>query len=206
MNSSEVFGNFAENHLQWLPELGIGYYPVTAMPYDAEYFARYQAMKYTEIGLKLNVARINLVNKYTQADVLDIGIGNGAFVESRENTCGHDINPHAVEWLVNNKRYRHPFRGASSLTFWDSLEHIHNPTLIMQGAREYVFVSCPIYKSLDHLLTSKHYRKDEHCHYWTHQGLLTFMDYFGFECVEHNSMESDLGREDIGTYVFKRIV
>lgn len=204
MNSSEIFSNFAESQLQWLPELGIGYYPVTAMPYDAEYFARYQAMKDTEIGLKLNHARIELVNQYTNDDVLDIGIGSGAFVEARAKTYGYDINPHAVEWLVKHKAYRHPFKGANSLTFWDSLEHIHNPTLILQGAKEYVFVSCPIYENLDHLLQSKHYRKDEHCHYWTVQGLLTFMDYFGFERIDENWIESELGREDIGTFVFKR--
>jgi hypothetical protein len=66
-------------------------------------------------------------------------------------------------------------------------------------------VSCPIYENSEHILRSKHFRKDEHCWYWTEQGLITFMRHYGFEVVESNRMESDIGREDIGTFVFKRI-
>jgi hypothetical protein len=205
MFSLEIINKFTAQELNWLPELGIGYYPVTASPYDADYFAKYQQMAKTEIGLKLNQARIDLVNKYTSADVLDIGIGSGAFVLARENTFGYDINDHAVEWLVEHGKFRHPFREANSLTFWDSLEHIHNPKAVLQAAKEFAFVSCPIYKNCDHVLASKHFRKDEHCWYWTVDGLKTFMGAFGFELIEMNQIESDLGREDIGSFVFKRI-
>jgi hypothetical protein len=194
-----------QDGLTWIPELGIGYYPVKAMPYDADYFAKYQAIKETDIGLKLNQARIELVNKYTKGEVLDIGIGNGAFVETRENTFGFDINETAVQWLIEKNKYRHPFKGAESLTFWDSLEHIHNPALHLSGAKKYVFVSCPIYENVEHLLSSKHFKKDEHCWYWTIQGLTTFMQKFGFEVQEINWAESEIGREDIASFVFKRV-
>jgi hypothetical protein len=202
---NEILTKFIDNELAWMPEVGIGYYPVTQSPYDADYFAKYQVMADTDIGRKLNQARINLVNKYTLDKVLDIGIGSGAFVEGRDNTFGHDINQHAVKWLIERKKYLHPFRGANSMTFWDSLEHIHNPKLMLQGAKEYVFISCPIYDDLSHLLKSKHYRKDEHCWYWTVEGITTFMSMFGFEIKETNRMETEIGREDIATFVFKRI-
>lgn len=205
MDSLEIINKFCNSELRWLPELGIGYYPVTAMPYNKKYFIDYMNLKDTPIGLALNKARTELVNKYTKDKVLDIGIGNGAFVEGRENTFGYDINPHAVEWLVLAKKFLHPFRGANSLTFWDSLEHIHNPKMILQGAKEYVFISCPIYDNVEHILGSKHFKKDEHCWYWTVEGLNTFMSAFGFEIQEVNWMESDIGREDIGTFVFKRV-
>jgi len=199
-----IFETFAQNNLQWLPEVGIGYYPVRDMVYNEDYFAKYQMMADTEIGLRLNQARIDLVNKYTKLDVLDIGIGSGAFVIGRENTYGYDINKSAVEWLIERKLYRHPFKGANSLTFWDSLEHIHDPRLHLSGAKEYVFISAPIYIDSEHIKKSKHFRKDEHCWYWTHDGLVTFMDAFEFELVESNNMESLIGREDIETFVFKR--
>jgi SAM-dependent methyltransferase len=199
-----IFESFADGELNWLPEIGIGYYPVKDAPYNEDYFAKYQVMAETEIGIALNQARLDLVNKYTKLDVLDIGIGSGAFVQARENSYGFDINPYAVDWLIERGLYRHPFRGANSLTFWDSLEHIHDPRMHLQNAKEYVFVSCPIYRDAEHIKASKHFRKDEHCWYWTHDGLLIFMFAFGFELIEHNTMESDLGREDIGTFVFKR--
>jgi hypothetical protein len=199
-----IFGQFALGQLNWLPELGIGYFPVTESPYDEAYFDRIQANSGTNIGLGLNRARVHLVNKYTKDEVLDIGIGSGLFVASRKNTVGYDINQKAIDWLIERKKYRHPFKGANSLTFWDSLEHIHDPTLHLQGAREYVFVSIPIFEDAAHILRSKHYRKDEHCWYFTTDGICRFMNYFGFELVEFNRMESDIGREDIGTFVFKR--
>jgi len=200
-----MFQNFASSELNWLPEIGIGYYPVKEAPYDKKYFERYQAMKNTEIGLALNKARVDLVAKYTDKDVLDIGIGSGAFVESIDNAKGFDINPFAVEWLVENHRFKHPLRGANSMTFWDSLEHIHDPREYLNNAKEYVFISCPIFKDCEHLLGSKHKRYDEHCWYFTEEGLIIFMWAFGFKCLEVNAMETEIGREDIKTFVFKRV-
>lgn len=199
-----MFQNFAHSKLNWLPESGIGYYPVTEQPYGLEYFQKYVNMEDTPIGKALNEARINLVNKYTDSDVLDIGIGSGAFVKARANTYGYDINPYAIEWLIEHDKYRGIVRGADALTFWDSLEHIHNPTTHLQGAKRFVFVSCPIYRDVDHILKSKHFRPDEHCWYWTHEGLQLFLWQYGFEMLEHNTMETEIGREDIGSYVFKR--
>lgn len=201
----DLFNELAKDQLAWLEESGIGYYPVVANPYNEDYFNAYNALKETPIGLALNKARLDLVNRYLDGSVLDIGIGNGAFVEGRENTYGFDINPVAVKWLIDNDKYRHPFRGADALTFWDSLEHIHNPTLMLQGAKEFVFVSCPIYNDVTHVLTSKHFKPDEHCWYWTVTGLSKFMLAFGFEVQEINWMETEIGREDIGTFVFKRV-
>jgi hypothetical protein len=196
---------FSAGKLSWYPEIGIGYYPVIESPYDESYFLKYVAMAQTEMGQKLTQARVDLVNKYTHGTVLDIGIGCGSFVSSRPDTYGYDINPYAVNWLIDRKIYRHPFKGAEALTFWDSLEHIHDPTLMLQGAKEYVFISAPIYENAGHVLQSKHFRKDEHCWYWTSIGIRNFMHRFGFGCVEENYMETELGREDIGTFVFKRI-
>jgi hypothetical protein len=74
---------------------------------------------------------------------------------------------------------------------------------LLQHITGYVFVSIPIFKDSDHILKSKHYRKDEHYWYFTDSGFKYFMDINGFDFIESNTMESELGRESIGTYVFK---
>lgn len=195
-----------QDRLSWMPECGIGYYPVKAAPYDASYFDRIKANSQTEIGKTLNACRLALVAKYLEPTdyALDIGIGCGAFVEARGNTYGYDINPKAVEWLADMGLYRTPYHSIHAMTFWDSLEHIHDPSQILANVQAYAFVSMPIYRSLEHLMTSKHRRYDEHCWYFTHDGIKIFMAAFGFDMVEHNLMETHAGREDIGTYVFKR--
>jgi len=197
------FEKFSQDQLSWLPESGIGYYPVKDSPYDEEYFAKYQRMAETEMGKALTKARVDLVNKYTLGEVTDIGIGSGAFVEARENTFGFDINPHGINWLAERGKYRLP-NDSECLTFWDSLEHIHEPKEMLKGIKKYAFISIPIFTDQEHVLRSKHFRKDEHCWYFTEEGLKLFMWYYGFHMLEKNTMETELGREDINTYVFKK--
>lgn len=191
----------------WSPELGIGYYPVKDQPYDQAYFDKYVAMENTPMGVAITQARKQLVDKYVNPNhtgtVLDIGIGSGAFVKTSPNFYGLDINPAAQKWLEENNK-QGDSRGYHALTFWDSLEHIHDPDELLAQATRYVFISAPIYRDCYHVLGSKHFRKDEHCWYWTHEGLIEFMALHGFTYVEHNQMETELGREDIGTYVFSR--
>jgi hypothetical protein len=199
-----MFDELAKDKLLWLPESGIGFYPVTDSPYDESYFKKYVEMAKTDIGIKLTQARVDLVNKYTKDEVIDIGIGCGNFIEARERTYGFDINPFGVQWLNDNCKYKNPFNGSNNLTFWDSLEHIHEPNNLLEKCNGYVFVSLPIFLSSEHILVSKHFRKDEHCWYFTDEGIKIFMWTHGFKCLESNTMESDIGREDIGTYVFER--
>ncbi len=133
-------------------------------------------MENTDIGKTLNNARVELVQAYKMSEILDIGIGSGAFVKALDYAYGFDINPYAVAWLKEVGKYKDPYP-VDSMSFWDSLEHI---------------------------LRSKHFRPDEHCWYWTKQGLQRFMSNFDFSLLEYNLMETEIGREDIGTFVFVR--
>lgn len=190
--------------LLWLHDFGIGYYPVEDSPYDEAYWEKYQKMEDTEIGRNLNQARLDMVNRYQWVDLIDIGIGSGAFIKELPNAYGFDINPSAVEWLKSVDKYKEP-NTVDCLTFWDSIEHIHNPTALLESAKRFVFISTPIYKDKDHILRSKHFRPDEHCWYFTHQGIINYLGNFGFNCIEYSNIETELGREDIGSYVFKRM-
>lgn len=201
-----MINELKKNALTWMPSLGVGYYPVdlSLNTYDADYFNKYQAMADSEIGLALNKARVDLVNLYTDKEVIDIGIGAGTFISARENTKGYDVNPFGVQWLVDHNKYKNPYDGCVHATFWDSLEHIAKPEDLLEKITGYVFVSIPIFRNLEHILESKHFRPDEHFWYFTHIGFKFYMKANKFKYIQSNSVESDLGREDIITYVFVR--
>jgi len=194
---------FDLGELVWLPELGIGFYPVKDQPYDESYFEKYLQMDKTKAGDYLTNYRISFCRDAEPKNTIDVGIGGGRFV--REFDCyGYDINPAAVEWLESHKLFIDPFKCyAENLTFWDSLEHIHDPSNILSNCKDSVFVSMPIYDDAEHIKRSKHFRKNEHCWYFTHNGLILFMCYFGFELVRHGTGEQ-IYREDIHTYHFRR--
>lgn len=198
------FDLLRSNRLQWLPELDIGWYPVTEQPYDAGYFNRYRAMDVTAAGHDLTALRCALVDKYWTGALVDIGIGGGRFAQ--QHGCkGFDINPCAVDWLKTTGRWQDPYAGpVEAVSFWDSLEHIHDPMPLLANVGRFVFVSLPIFKDAADALKSKHFRRNEHCWYFTHSGMCNFMAWQGFELIEHNTMEQ-VCREQIGTYVFRRV-
>lgn len=205
------FGVRAEDGLTWYPERGMGYYPVrTNGVYDQAYFDKYRRYAETAIGQRLTEARLELVRRYAPTAVLlDVGIGSGAFVEARNAqqsgiTFGYDVNPCGVAWLLERDLYRDPLAGpVQAMTFWDSLEHIHDPEQILANAGT-AFITIPIFTGPDHVLRSKHFRRDEHIWYFTRAGLIGWMAALGFACLEHNTMESLRGREDVDTFVFTR--
>lgn len=184
---------------------GIGYYPVQHTPYDFAYFSKYRAYAETPLGYALNRARLETVERHWSGPLVDVGIGCGQFVESRSLTWGYDVNPIAVEWLASRALFCDPREGpVVAATFWDSLEHIADPALILDNVTNFVFVSIPIFQNAEAALRSKHFRPTEHYWYFTERGLATFMDGHGWRCIEHHDAETRLGREDIGTFVFER--
>lgn len=193
------------DQLTWLPELGIGYYPVKASPYDDAYWDNYVKLDRTKEADRLNEARCNFASNANPLETVDIGIGGGRFVTDF-GCYGYDINPNALRWLSERGKWWNPQTlKVDAATFWDSLEHIHDPSKILDNVRKFVFISMPIYKDCEHILRSKHFKKDEHCWYFTRQGLETFMGWHGFKCIARNTMEQPI-REDIESFCFERIV
>jgi hypothetical protein len=201
------FSQEVRKGLVWLPELGMGRFPVPKnRPYDESYFSHYRKLADTQLGRDLTAARIRLISRHYQGAVLDVGIGAGQFVEARPNTKGYDVNPVGVDWLMQRGQFVDLYADCyPALSFWDSLEHIDRPDVAVAKAEKWVFVSVPIFDNGDHVVRSKHYRKAEHIWYWTHEGLINWFSSQGFALVEHNTLESELGREGIGSYAFIRI-
>ncbi|MFN1150323.1 methyltransferase domain-containing protein [Serratia liquefaciens] len=193
--------------LVFLPELGIGRYPVpAARPYDESYFAKYQQLADTETGRALTQARIQLVERHYTGLVLDVGIGAGQFVDSRPETQGFDVNPAGVDWLNARGAYADLYANKwRALTMWDVLEHIDEPELAVQQATEFVFVSIPIFTDAGDILRSHHFRKNEHIWYFTDDGIKRWFADQGFGCVEQNTIECQLGRKGVASYAFQRI-
>lgn len=193
--------------LVFLPELGIGRYPVPeSRPYDEQYFAKYQRLADTETGRALTQSRIELVARHFHGPVIDVGIGAGQFVSTRPGTLGYDVNPAGIAWLNERGAFADLYANKwRVLTMWDVLEHIDEPELAVQQATEFVFVSIPIFTDAGDILRSHHFRKNEHIWYFTDDGIKRWFAEQGFECAEQNTIECQLGRKGVASYAFRRV-
>jgi hypothetical protein len=156
-------------------------------------------------------ARVDFVAQHYQGPLIDIGIGSGAFVEARRHarpmrpTFGYDVNPVGIAWLQQRRLFADPYAAPfEAATMWDVLEHMPDYLRLLANVREWLFLSLPIFNGSQHVLRSKHFKPNEHCWYFTPEGLVEAMRQCGFEPVTHSLMETELGREDIGTFAFKR--
>jgi hypothetical protein len=210
--ADHTFHGWAREGLVWLPERGMGFLEVTEQPYDAEYFEKYAGYAATEMGRAITESRLALVLRHINrgSAVVDVGIGSGHFLEAAGELLpflgGYDVNPAGIAWLNARGLFRDPRRvPVDVLTFWDVLEHIPDPATYLVRAREWVFCSLPIVPGDGPPpLDWKHLRRDEHVWYWTHDGFIAWMAEKGFDLEEFSYIEVQLGREDIGTFAFRR--
>lgn len=200
--------------LVWMPERGVGYFEVEGAQYDAAYFAQYERLGDTDMGAALNRHRVQLVKAWAsrEAQLLDVGVGSGTFLEhwnaspAEHLGGGFDVNPAAVAWLKERgwwwgDLYARPW---DTLTFWDSLEHIREPSLALAQAATWAFVAVPIFTGPDHVLASRHYKPSEHYWYWTRRGFVRFAESCGFDVVDIRATETALGRDGIESFVLRR--
>jgi Methyltransferase domain len=207
-------GSIQHGALTWY-DIGIGWYPVSAgiKPYDRAYFERYHRQANSDIGRALMAARLAFVRRHWWGPgmLADVGIGCGAFIElcnrTKKTAIGYDVNPAGIEWLKQHRCWFDPYRSGrriSVLTLWDVLEHMPDFSSLLARVDQWVFVSLPIFGDAAHVLHSKHFRPDEHCWYFSRDGLVTVMQWLGFELIEETDMETRIGREDIGAFAFRR--
>lgn len=193
------------SELVWYPHKGWGFEEGT-FEYGDDYWEEFRAKDDTPIGKDLTELRAQFVRRWKppsipDSQVVDVGIGGGAFVEHM-GCYGTDVNQRAIAWLRARKSL---WLGDSveAMTFWDSLEHIRHPYKLLDRT-QWAFVSTPIYESAEHCIRSKHYKPGEHLWYFTAAGLTEFLADLGFELQGENRMEESCGRVDIGSYAFVR--
>ncbi len=195
----------------WFDRWHYGYLPVNEkFDYNADYMVKYHEYEDTGKGFELNEARADLVDKYAFGEkVVDIGIGSGTFIKTREKrrqiTFGYDVCPESINWLKDNEYWFDPTKEHfDNGTFWDAFEHPEDVSIYLESIRQYAFITLPIFADSNHILASKHYKPNEHVYYFTVHGLIRFMEFYQFDIIEYNIMEQGFGREEIGTFVFKR--
>lgn len=191
--------------------------------YDDSYARKYESYLYSDQGKLLNTFRLQFVLTYVYPSqdsvLLDYGCASGGFVRGAVDywsTIGYDVNPSFVQywekrqeislqiWKQIDFRISPPTQTVDILTCFDSLEHVTSPGgLLVYYAPEHVFISIPLVEK-KRLLTSKHYRTDEHLHYFTHKSLVGFMKQHGYRLLKRSARESELGREDVWTYAFHK--
>lgn len=176
--------------------------------YDAAYFDKCAGYEGQEIARKINAGRVDLVNRHVGEDcpVLDVGVGSGEFIRSRPLTFGHDINPKAVAWLKSSRLWSESFGDFTAFTFWDVIEHVEMPANYFRAMPEgsHLFTCLPIFRDLEHIRESKHYRPGEHLYYWTEHGFVDWMALYGFRLLETAGFETEAGRESITSFAFVR--
>ena len=202
-------GEDAPSRLIWFEQHGFGYYPVdqARAPYDEAYFAKYEKMGETTMGRALNIARGRMVERHWPGGLVDVGIGCGSFVDYRDNfeTWGYDINPAAVAWLHQHDLYWNPrIDPCDAVSMWDVLEHMPDFPELLANVRQWAFLAVPLFQTVDHVLQSRHFRPDEHCWYFTKDGLIEVMDELGWRLVEMTGIETMLGRDQIFSFAFNR--
>lgn len=207
------FNTHAERGLVWLPERGMGWLRVTddaEQVYDADYWNKYVGYAQTEQGRRITAARVALVDRHCSPmhTLIDVGIGCGDFIDAcNQNALGFDINPVAVKWLEARGIFADPRQhSVHALTLFDAFEHIADIDRMLANAKQWVFVTIPIVPGDGPPRPDwRHWRVSEHCWYFTRKGFIDYMAAQGFECVEHCTMESLLGRLDSDTFAFKRV-
>lgn len=176
--------------------------------YDEEYYNKCNSYTGSEIAKKINAGRVALVQRYYgPGRMVDIGIGSGEFIKSRENTFGFDVNPVAMEWLKRNDLWAERLQDFVAFSFWDVIEHIETPEDVLKNVplHGFAFFSLPIFYGLGGIRLSKHYRPGEHLQYFTEDGFREWMGMHGFLHLETQTFEMDAGRESIYSFAFKRI-
>lgn len=196
-----------ENHshrLSW-SDRDIGYLKSDGYEYGEDYWEIYQQYAGNDVGVKLTQARADFVEKHvgTFDGLCDVGVGSGQFVDFVK--CkGTDVNPLANKWLKEKGYYVENSNSFKTLTLWDVIEHIEDPTELLANAQN-VFISTPIYADVDECLVSKHLKPGEHIWYFTDHGIKYFMSLFGFKLIAEDDFETVLGRESILSYFFQKV-
>jgi 2-polyprenyl-3-methyl-5-hydroxy-6-metoxy-1,4-benzoquinol methylase len=180
--------------------------------YDDSYFDRYKSYEGSTIEQALNAGRCAMLARHVEkgASVIDIGAGSGAFVRKAQaagyQARGFDVIPKTVSQLRDADAYAEDPGLFDVVTFWDSIEHIDCPEILLREIRAnaLVLVAIPVFTDLRAIRDSKHYRPGEHLYYWTVEGFVNWMALYGFRLLEQSSHETDAGRESIGAFAFRR--
>lgn len=180
--------------------------------YDRSYEIKYSRYGTTKIGVLIEEFRYQMVKRHVNnGNILDFGCGVGSFLnkfvlDPQFTITGFDINPYTQFCDVSKL-----FGDYDIVTFWDTLEHVHDPIRIIKGLTpEYIFACTPSIDDWGHDLTEwRHYMPVEHCRYFCENSLENFLAHCGYCILEVSYGESKFrnggGDKNILTVAAKRM-
>lgn len=210
----QSFAAVADGDLTICAQDGVAYQTdmATRVSYDADYLAKCDAYADGDIAKSVNAGRCALLQRHLAVDasVLDIGAGSGAFVRAAASwgfsAKGFDVIPETVNRLRAEGLYADHAKTFDAVTMWDVLEHIEDPSVVLDTVRigGMLFVSIPVFHYLYRIRESRHYRHGEHLYYFTPCGFVSWMALHGFTMLEQSSHETTAGRDSIAAFAFRR--
>jgi len=183
--------------------------------YDFEYSNNYN--KLGETGKRMSYLRLGYllgVLKITPKSILDIGYGNGDFLEACTNiipACyGYDLSPYPVP--NNAIKINSLDIEVDVITMFDVLEHWDDIYDIKDLKCSYLYISLPNcdYKSNEWFINWKHRKPNEHLWFFNKNSLINFMKEVGFEYIDISYIEDviridPINNPNILTAIFKKI-
>lgn len=184
--------------------------------YDKAYAGNYNT--YGELGHRMSYLRLgHMIGAigYTPKSVLDIGYGNGSFLEACTTTIpqcfGNDISsypiPAGCEFVEDI--FSQYF---DVVTFFDSLEHFPDIEWIKNLKCRSIIITVPHchYKSDEWFNEWKHRKPDEHLWHFNQSSLIRFMDRMGYHPIRVSNVEDVIRKnkpdeENILTGVFNKL-
>lgn len=199
----------------WSESAGRGYLEVRGeakKTYNDAYRAKYEQYAETDLGRELTAFRVSFVARHAPigAPLLDFGCCAMQFLRAWGGEArGYDVIESVRADLKSAGRFIDPARDhvPPVVTCWDSLEHLREPESLVAKIplSGWLFASLPVFAREQHALDSRHFRPDEHYHYFTEWGLVRWMNMQGFTLADVSWAESELGRDNIMACAFRRV-
>jgi 2-polyprenyl-3-methyl-5-hydroxy-6-metoxy-1,4-benzoquinol methylase len=170
--------------------------------YQSDY--RIKSFKRALIGIERYLNNSNL--DFKKSNILDIGCAGGAFLKAAEQlnytALGLEPSNNLTLWAKENlkvqviattleKYSKDKTKKFSMVTFWDVLEHIHNPSKILRCARKILkdegilIINIPMVDSIPAILLRGFwpFYLNVHLFYFTRKTIIKLLEKNGFEVI-----------------------
>jgi hypothetical protein len=165
--------------------------------YDKEYSRIYDTPEYQQQSDILQALRLGFVkgcHGKRIRSLLDCGYGNGAFMKFAKQHIPYVYGLDVTNTPIQDCYIVPEFINADVITFFDSLEHIHDLSFLKSLNCETIIISLPychfIVQGKDWFDNNyKHRKPDEHLHHFNEYSLSNVMAANGFEKIAVSAHE-----------------
>lgn len=169
--------------------------------YDINYYENMLRM-YSSTAKQISTIRWEFISELHPHTVLDYGSGVGWFRAFRPKDVivdSYDIAEYPQTKVLRNEY--------DVVCLWDVLEHIPRFSDIRSvlNSSRFVALTLPLLEEGINVRMWKHFKPDEHLHFFTKDVLAALFDYYCFDLIKEGQPECP-PREDIWSFVFKRRV